>query len=129
MVILTGFRACRRTSDDVHRAPTGWRRGDRRPRARDSLRFAEAFEVFLVCAEVLRRSLCTTNQARGLENIVGRNTFQFFLQVALQRFANDLGFGLAPQLGANPKPLAKTAWNAHCESSGWHYSALCCLTF
>ena len=37
-------------------------------------------KYFLVCAEVLRRSLCTTNQARGLEDIVGRNTFQFFFK-------------------------------------------------
>src|SRR6266576_1881404 len=105
--MLTGFRACGDRGDDRRRAPTGWRRGGQRPRAPDSLRFAEAFEVFLVCAEVLRRSLCTTNQARGHENIVSRNTFQFFLQVLLQCFADDPGFGLAPQLEANTKPLAR----------------------
>src|SRR5260370_38497792 len=81
---------------------------------------AEAYEVFLVCAEVFRRSLNTTNQARCLEKIVRRKTFCFFLQVALQCFTNDFGFGSALQLGTNTKPLAETARNAHCESIGGH---------
>ena len=77
-----------------------------------SVVIAGLFVAVLVFARVgsvrgpTTRLFLATDQARGLENIVGRNTFQFFLQVVLQRLADDLGFGLAPQLGANAKPLA-----------------------